>query len=198
KQLLGINHYNSITVQAGDAYDIEFTKSRITSVLRQNHRITDPDKDDFTIRTQEDALSLLTNITSIMTLFLTSIAAISLIVGGIGIMNIMLVSVVERTKEIGLRKAVGATNIDILQQFLVEAVMLTFIGGVIGIIIGAGFTVLLYFILIKVLTSGWVFALPLSAVGLAVGVSSLTGLIFGIYPARKASLANPIDSLRYE
>ena len=198
KQLLGIDYYNSITVQAADVYNIDFTKARLTSLLRQNHRITDPDKDDFTIRTQEDALALLGNITSIMTLFLTSIASISLIVGGIGIMNIMLVSVVERTKEIGLRKAVGATNLDIMQQFLFEAVLLTFIGGIIGIGFGAGLTVLVYFVIANVLSIGWTFALPVSAILLAVGVSSVTGLIFGLYPAWKASIANPIDSLRYE
>lgn len=198
KQLLGIDYYNSITVQAADVYNIDFTKARLTSLLRQNHRITDPDKDDFTIRTQEDALALLGNITSIMTLFLTSIASISLIVGGIGIMNIMLVSVVERTKEIGLRKAVGATNLDIMQQFLFEAVLLTFIGGIIGIGFGAGLTVLVYFVIANVLSIGWTFVLPVSAIFLAVGVSSVTGLIFGLYPAWKASIANPIDSLRYE
>ena len=148
KQLLGIDYYNVITLEASDVYDIEFTKARVTSVLRQNHRITDPDKDDFTIRTQEDALSLLGNITSILTLFLTSIAFISLVVGGIGIMNIMLVSVVERTREIGLRKAVGATNRDILQQFLWEAVILTFLGGIAGIAIGSLLTVGLYAILL--------------------------------------------------
>src|SRR3989344_714499 len=198
KQLLGITYFNSITVQASDAYDIEFTKARMTSVLRQNHRVTNPDKDDFTIRTQEDALELLGSITSIMTIFLTAIASISLIVGGIGIMNIMLVSVVERTREIGLRKAVGASNFDIMQQFLLEAILVTSIGGVIGIIFGSGLTVLAYFVLSQVLSGGWVFALPASAILLAFGVSTLTGLVFGIYPARKAAIANPIDSLRYE
>lgn len=198
KQLLGIDFYNVISVQASDAYNVEFTKQRVTSVLRQNHRITDPDKDDFTIRTQEDALSLLGNITSIMTVFLTSIAFISLIVGGIGIMNIMLVSVVERTKEIGLRKAVGATNRDILEQFLWEAVMLTFIGGMAGILIGSLFVVVAYFALVHLLPTGWAFALPPSAIGLAAFVSTTIGIIFGIYPARKASLKNPIDALRYE
>ena len=198
KQMLGIDHYNSITIQVKDTYDIEFAKSRITSVMRQNHRITDPDKDDFTVRTQQDALSLLGNITSILTVFLTSIAFISLIVGGIGIMNIMLVSVIERTKEIGLRKAVGATNNDILQQFLLEAMLLTFIGGMAGIIIGAGLTGLLYLVLTQVLSGGWVFALPTSAIGLAVGVSVVTGIIFGIYPARQAAKKSPIDALRYE
>lgn len=198
KQMLGIDYYNSVTIQAGDAYTIDFTRERVISVLRQNHHITDPDKDDFTIRTQADALALLNNITSILTLFLTAIASISLIVGGIGIMNIMLVSVVERTKEIGLRKAVGATNGDILQQFLFEAVMLTFLGGIVGILVGAGLDTAIYFILKKFFLSGWAFSLPLSAILLAVGVSSITGLVFGIYPARMASRANPIDSLRYE
>lgn len=198
KQMLGIDHYNVITVQASDAYNIEFTQARITTILRQNHRITDPDKDDFTIRTQEDALALLGSITSILTVFLTSIAFISLVVGGIGIMNIMLVSVVERTKEIGLRKAVGATNKDILQQFLWEAVMLTFFGGMVGILFGSLLVVGLYFILIVLLPTGWAFSLPGSAIGLAVMVSTCTGLIFGLYPARQASKKNPIDALRYE
>ena len=198
KQLLGIDHYNVITIEASDAYNIEFTKSRVTTIIRQNHRITDPDKDDFTIRTQQDALSLLGNITSILTVFLTSIAFISLVVGGIGIMNIMLVSVAERTREIGLRKAVGATNLDILQQFLWEAVILTFVGGLTGIILGSLLTVGLYFILVEVLPTGWAFALPPSAIALAAGVSIFTGIVFGLYPARQASLKNPIDALRYE
>lgn len=198
KQLLGIDFYNVINIQASDAYNIEFTQARAVSILRQNHRITDPDKDDFTIRTQEDALATLGSITSILTVFLTSIAFISLVVGGIGIMNIMLVSVVERTREIGLRKALGAANKDILQQFLWEAIILTLFGGMAGIILGSILTVGLYFILINFLDIGWVFALPLSAIGLAAGVSVITGIIFGIYPARKASLKNPIDALRYE
>lgn len=198
KQLLGIDYYNVITVEASDSYNVEFAESRIISVLRQNHRITDPDKDDFTIRTQEDALSMLGDITSILTIFLTSIAFISLVVGGIGIMNIMLVSVVERTREIGLRKALGASSRDILQQFLYEAIMLTLLGGAVGILVGSGFTVALYVVLVRMLPTGWVFALPPSAIALAVGVSSLAGLVFGIYPAWRASRANPVDSLRYE
>ncbi len=198
KQLLGIDFYNVVTVQASDEFEINFTVERVSSVLRQNHRITDPTKDDFTIRTQADALSLLGNITSILTVFLTAIAFISLVVGGIGIMNIMLVSVVERTREIGLRKAVGATNRDILQQFLWEAVMLTFLGGVFGILLGSLLTTGLYFILIRVLPTGWAFALPLSAIGLAAGVATLIGLVFGIYPARQAARKDPIEALRYE
>lgn len=198
RQLIGIDFYNAVTVQANGAYTIEFVESRITSILRQTHRITDPDKDDFTVRAQEDAIALLGNITSIMTIFLTSIAAISLVVGGIGIMNIMLVSVVERTKEIGLRKAVGATSTDILQQFLVEAVILTFTGGIVGIAIGSSLTVIIYFAISHFLSIGWVFALPPTAIMLAVGVSTITGLIFGIYPARQAAKKDPIEALRYE
>lgn len=198
KQLLGIDYYNVVTVQANADYNIDFVKSRVTSILRQNHKITDPNKDDFTIRTQEDALSLLGNITSILTVFLTSIAFISLVVGGIGIMNIMLVSVVERTKEIGLRKAVGAANKDILQQFLFEAILLTVIGGIAGAVIGGVLTVGLYAILINVLPTGWIFALPPQAILLALAVSTLTGLVFGIYPARQAAKKDPIEALRYE
>ena len=198
KQLLGIDYYNAITIQANDAYTIDFTQSRIIAVIRQNHRITDPAKDDFTVRTQADALALLGSITTIMTLFLTSIAAISLVVGGIGIMNIMLVSVVERTREIGLRKAVGATNANIMSQFLVESIMLTFVGGIIGITIGGGLTTVIYFVLSTFLATGWVFSLPISAILLAVGVSSGIGIIFGIYPARQAARKDPIEALRYE
>ncbi len=198
KQLLGIDHYNAITVQAADAYNVVFIQSRIVSILRQTHHVTDPEKDDFTIRTQEDALALLGNITSILTVFLTSIALISLVVGGIGIMNIMLVSVVERTKEIGLRKALGATNKDILQQFLFEAIILTFIGGIAGIFFGSLLTITVYFVLIGVLPVGWTFSLPPSAIVLALAVSSLTGIVFGIFPARQAAKKNPIEALRYE
>lgn len=198
KQLLGIDYYNDLSIQASSDYNIDFTKARITATLRASHGITDPDKDDFSIHTQEDALSILGNITSILTVFLTAIASISLVVGGIGIMNIMLVSVFERTREIGLRKAVGATNADILIQFLLEAVILTLIGGVIGILAGSFFTLVAYLILSRVLPTGWTFALPLNAVMLAAVVAIITGIVFGIYPASQAAKKNPIDALRYE
>ena len=197
-QMLGINYFQYILVEANPAYNSSFVTGRIQAVLEQDHAITNSAKDDFTIQTQADILSLLGNITSILTIFLTAIASISLIVGGIGIMNIMLVSVIERTREIGLRKAVGATDRDILQQFLVEAVMLTFIGGVIGIAIGAIFVTLVYIVLSNFFSIGWVFAFPLSAVIIAVIVSSVTGVGFGIYPARQAARKSPIEALRYE
>lgn len=198
RELLGITYFNDIIVEADPAYELSFVKSRLNFILRHNHGITDPDKDDFTIQTQADLLSLLGNITSILTLFLAAIASISLIVGGIGIMNIMLVSVTERTREIGLRKAVGATERDILQQFLIESVLLTLFGGLIGIAFGAAVVGLIYLAATTFSSVGWVFAFPLSAVLLALLVSTISGLAFGIYPARQAARKNPIEALRYE
>ena len=197
-QMLGISYFNYILASANPAYDVSFVKSRIQSVLERNHGITNSNKDDFTIETQEDILSLLGNITSVLTLFLAAIASISLVVGGIGIMNIMLVSVTERTREIGLRKAVGATDRDILEQFLIESVLLTLLGGIIGIAFGAVVVGAIYFAASSFSSIGWVFAFPLSAVLLALLVSTLSGLVFGIYPARQAARKNPIDALRYE
>jgi putative ABC transport system permease protein len=197
QQMLGTNYFSDIEVEANNSYTIAFTQARVETILEQDHGITNSQQDDFTIETQQDILSLLGNITSILTLFLAAIASISLVVGGIGIMNIMLVSVIERTREIGLRKAVGATNNDILQQFLVESVMLTFIGGVIGIALGGVFVTLVYFVVAH-FEAGWVFEFPLSAVLIAVAVSSITGIVFGIYPARQASKKSPIEALRYE
>lgn len=198
KQLLGISYFNDLIVKANPDYELSFVKSRITSVLRQNHGITEAKKDDFDIRTQEDILSLLGNITSVLTLFLAAIASISLVVGGIGIMNIMLVAVTERTREIGLRKAVGATDKDILQQFLIESVLLTLVGGLIGIALGAALVGLTYFTITNFTSTEWSFAFPLRAVILGLSVSTFSGLVFGIYPARKAGKKNPIDALRYE
>lgn len=196
-QMLGINYFQYIIVSANPNYNTSFVTSRIQSILEQDHGITNSSKDDFTIETQAQILSILGTITSVMTYFLAAIASISLIVGGIGIMNIMLVSITERTKEIGLRKAVGATDKDILQQFLVEAVALTLTGGIVGIAAGALFTGLAYLILSHMI-AGWVFDLPLFAVILAASVSTATGLVFGIYPARQAARKSPIEALRYE
>jgi len=198
KQLQGIDYYSVFIVKYDDKYDINFVKSRITSVLMADHGITDPNRADFQISTQDDLLSLLGNITAILSIFLTSIAAISLVVGGIGIMNIMLVSVVERTKEIGLRKAVGASNGDILLQFLCESVILTFFGGAMGIALGASLSYLAYLVVNKFGGIAWGFALPLSSVLLAAAVSSFIGLVFGIYPASQAARTHPIEALHYE
>jgi len=198
KQMLGINYFNDVIVKANADYELAFVKSRVTSVLRQNHGITESKKDDFDIRTQEDILEVLGSITSVLTLFLAAIASISLVVGGIGIMNIMLVAVTERTREIGLRKAVGATDKDILQQFLIESMLLTLVGGLIGIAFGAALVGITYFAISTFADIDWVFAFPIKAVLLALTVSTLSGLVFGIYPARKAGRKNPIDALRYE
>jgi putative ABC transport system permease protein len=137
-------------------------------------------------------------VTNIFTIFLSAVAAIALLVGGIGIMNIMLVSVTERTREIGLRKAVGARKKDILMQFLLEAVALTILGGVIGIIFGVIGSYLGGKILGSLLNASWHFTISVSAIALAFGVAAVIGLVFGIYPSRKAANLNPIEALRYE
>jgi len=150
------------------------------------------------LSTQADLAERVGTITGVLSALLLSVAAISLIVGGIGIMNIMLVSVTERTREIGLRKAVGATTGDILKQFLFESVLLTSVGGVIGISLGAALSLLVSIVLTSFLEVNWGFAFPVSGALLGFGVSALTGLVFGIYPARQASLKSPIEALRYE
>jgi putative ABC transport system permease protein len=169
----------------------------VTRVLKQNHHIRSSADIDFTVYNVADAISVLSTITNALRLFLTAMAAIALVVGGIGILNIMLATVAERTREIGLRKAVGATNSAVMRQFLLEAGTLTFLGGIVGIIIG---TILSYLItlLMHYLGYDWAFLVSISSILLAVGVSILTGVIFGLYPALKASRLNPIEALRYE
>lgn len=196
--IFGLDHYNSIMVQTKTEAGVDRASRDIAATLRELHTITDPKNDDFHVVTQADAMERVSLITSILTALLTSVAAISLVVGGIGIMNIMLVSVTERTREIGLRKAIGATEKDILRQFLLEAVFLTGLGGLLGILLGAILSLLVAFVLGSVLKLDWVYVFPLSAVVLGLSVSSVIGLVFGIYPARQAARKNPIESLRYE
>lgn len=196
--LIGSKSFNTILVKVNSTANIERAKADITSTLRMSHNIKDPSKDDFYITTQTDIVNRLTIITTIFTMLLTSVAAISLIVGGIGIMNIMLVSVTERIQEIGLRKALGATNNDILYQFLTEAVLLTMLGGIVGIILGSVLSFGISLLMTRILGITWSFVFPASAALIGFFVSVLVGLGFGIYPARNAASKNPIESLRYE
>lgn len=196
--IFGIKYFHRFIVQADSEGNVSRTVEDIEATLRSSHGITDPDKDDFFVETQADLAARLSTITDVLTLLLVSIAAISLLVGGIGIMNIMLVSVTERTREIGLRKALGATNRDILIQFLLEAVILTGLGGLAGIFLGAILSVAAGFILSQFIGLPWAFSFPALAAFLGLGVSGVIGLVFGIYPARTASLKSPIEALRYE
>jgi len=180
-----------IYVSAASEKQMDAAMSEITQVLRQRHKIR-YQQDDFTVLSQKEILGVLNQITDILTLFLAAIAAISLLVGGIGIMNIMLVSVTERTREIGIRKAIGAKRKDILLQFLIEAVTLSVVGGVAGILFGSGIGAL-------VNTTGMIKTVVApSSVLLAVGFSVAVGLFFGLYPAARAAALHPIDALRYE
>ena len=170
---------------------------RTEEFVRDRHNITDINDDDFHIQTQDDAIRNTQQITSILQILLASIAAISLVVGGIGIMNIMYVTVTERIKEIGLRKSIGARRGDILGQFLVEAVVLTTLGGIIGIILGIGLT-WLAIAAISSFQSGWTFGISSKGVILGLGVSTAIGIVFGYAPARSASALSPIEALRHE
>jgi putative ABC transport system permease protein len=184
---------NSILIQAVDDKAIDGVIIDASNVLRQSHNITFRDDDDFQILTQADFIQAFGAITGVLTLFLGAIASISLLVGGIGIMNIMLVSVTERTREIGLRKAVGAKYADILGQFLTEAVVLALLGGLVGIVVGAlGATA------VRLAVPDLDTSVTLNSVGLAVGFSVAVGLFFGIYPASRAASLNPIEALRFE
>jgi putative ABC transport system permease protein len=184
---------SAIYLQIREADSLDAAAQRITGQLRSYRNIAFRDEDDFTVVTQEDLISSFGQITGALTLFLGLIAGISLLVGGIGIMNIMLVSVTERTREIGLRKAIGAKRRDVLSQFLVEAVTLSLFGGLLGIAIGASAA-----IAITLVQPDLPVAVTWDSIVLATGVSVAIGLFFGLYPAARAARLNPIDALRYE
>lgn len=192
KIILSQNYFNSIEVSIADSESVDTAMQDIEDLLMLEHEIENENEADFSIRSSQEMISTISSVTSTLTTLLSGIAAISLVVGGIGIMNIMLVTVTERTKEIGLLKAIGAKKKDILTQFLIEAIVVTLIGGIIGITLGLAITY------IATLFLDIPFVLSLQAIGLALGVSTGVGIVFGWYPANQAAKLQPIDALRYE
>jgi putative ABC transport system permease protein len=197
KKLLGVDYMTIGIVALDDISKADVTAEQIKIALRINHHITDPAKDDFIVQTQAQALDTFNVIFNGITYLLIAIAAISLLVGGVGIMNIMYVVVTERTAEIGLKKALGARESDILNEFLIEAIIVTVFGGVIGIGLGSllGLAVSL---IAKSANLAWTFSVPLYAIVLGCGVSAVIGIFFGVFPARSAAKLDPIEALRYE
>ena len=192
KRLVGTRSLDRITIFVDPSYDLALAQGQVEKVLRRQHGIKDEMEDDFSVRTQQTQINTIKNVSRILTVLLGSIASISLVVGGIGIMNIMLVSVGERTREIGIRLAVGAKEKNILVQFLIESVLLSLVGGAIGTAAG---------ILISKLASaitGWPTQISVLSIIVAFLFSALVGIVFGIYPAKKAAALNPIEALRYE
>lgn len=192
KQLLGLDYLHEIDIQTFDNADLEEVQEAITALLRRRHRLLEGAADDFTIRAQAEIVEAASEVSRTFTILLGSIAGISLLVGGIGIMNIMLVTVAERTREIGVRKAIGAKDRDILLQFLIEAIVLTAIGGIIGVALGIGAAQMIakltdFFTVVK-----------LTSILLALSFSAAVGIFFGFYPARSAAMLDPIEALRYE
>lgn len=197
KLLLGINHVSFIRAKIDTAEQVDPALEYIRSTLRERHNISNPEQDDFSAESANQGLETLLNITNALKFFLASISAIALLVGGIGIMNIMLAAVQERTKEIGLRKALGAKSRTIIGQFLIETMFITFIGGVIGIILGTLISVLVATIA-KSMEYDWDLVISPFSIILGCGVSISIGLLFGITPAKRASKLSPIEALRYE
>ncbi|MDP4266821.1 MAG: ABC transporter permease [Bacteroidota bacterium] len=193
KRLMSSTQYvNSIIASAKSEDQISDAVDEITNILRQNHKLAASDDNDFTVRTQSDLSNIFGSVSKVLTILLASIASISLLVGGIGIMNIMLVSVTERTREIGVRMAIGAKGRDVLIQFMIEAIVISFAGGMIGIAVG----IFVSEIIAKF--AGWPIVISLFSILLSFIFSTAIGLFFGWYPARKAASLNPIEALRYE
>jgi putative ABC transport system permease protein len=186
------NGLQQILISAKSENEIEATTGEISQILRERHRIREGEDDDFNVRTQSEFSAIMSSTTKIMSVLLACIAGISLLVGGIGIMNIMLVSVTERTREIGIRIAIGAKERVIMMQFLIESILLSLAGGIIGIILGCSIAILV------ATFAGWSVSISFQSVSLAFIFSTLIGVFFGWYPARKAARLNPIDALRYE
>lgn len=197
KLLLGINYVNFLRIKIDDAANVDSSIEGIGAILRDRHNISNPENDDFSIRSTNQGLDVILSVTNALKFFLAAIAAISLIVGGIGIMNIMLAAVEERTREIGLRKAVGAKASQIVSQFLVETVLITFLGGVIGILMGV-----IVAVIVALVARGqgynWDLVITPSSILLGCLVSIGIGLVFGISPARRAAALNPTEALSYE
>ncbi len=192
KRILAQTHIQSIQMSARSAEDSELAETQVEEALRRTHKLRESEDNDFEIRSQEELATTMTSVTEILTILLGAIAGISLLVGGIGIMNIMYVSVTERTREIGLRMSIGGRSIDILLQFLIESIMLSVFGGLIGIMLGFGASSI-----VEILTS-WPISVMWSSAILAFVVCTVIGIFFGWYPARRASELDPIDALRYE
>ncbi len=192
KRILAVTYLSQVYASAVDEEKTEEAIERVTEILRANHKLTDFAPDDFSIRSQQELATMLNSTSGLMTTLLACVAGISLVVGGIGIMNIMYVSVTERTKEIGLRMSVGGRGVDILAQFLIEAIIISISGGIIGVILGcAASWCVHYFASWPIQVEGW-------TVLLSFAVCSITGVFFGWYPAKKAAALNPIDAIRYE
>ena len=192
KRILATIYYSNIYASAANEQVTDAAVTEMTSILRDSHRLRSTEDNDFTVRTQQELIATLSSTSGLLTVLLTVVAGISLVIGGIGIMNIMYVSVTERTKEIGLRMSIGARGKDILLQFLMEAVLISITGGVIGVILGFLSTQ------IVTLTLGWPTIISESSVLLSFAVCAITGIFFGYYPAQKASRLDPIEALRYE
>lgn len=192
KRILAINYIQNIYASAIDENSSDAATKEVTEILRANHNLKTTEEDDFSVRTQAELISTMSSTSQLLTVLLTAIAAISLLVGGIGIMNIMYVSVTERTKEIGLRMAIGARGVDILLQFLTEAILISITGGIIGVVLGISAAKLVTTFL------SWPTLVSQSSVILSFAICTVTGVFFGYYPAQKASRLDPIEALRYE
>ena len=192
ERMMGITYVQSISLQATDTQKIDQVQDEITTLLRQRHRITGDKEDDFHVQNTASIIASVNQSTAMMTVLLGAIASISLLVGGIGIMNIMMVSVTERTREIGLRMSIGARGIDILTQFLIESIIISVTGGLIGVILGCGSAWIVNFLF------RWPVQIQIFSVILSFVVCTVTGVFFGWYPAKKASNLDPIEALRYE